>query len=210
MCDLQGGCREQVNDEMWIMQFQNTILICHIVIFLEFGVVHYAARQIARQRLKHKDGAEYLIPSYRTLPESGYNIDTDGGAVRSDYRGEGVTPARSRSQSARSGADGMAEEIHDGVAGRRVSRTAAESNSARNDAHGFSIQEDTVIGMPSVSEMLTETLSRPDDRTCSNRLLPCRRESRAQEEELSEIFGGSLAAEGALRARTWHRYEALC
>ena len=149
------------------------------------------------------------------LPGAGESGDAAGpgaagGAMRSDYQGDSVTPARSRPQSARSGADDTAEEINDGVAGRRLSQTVIESNYPTDEIHSFSIQEGTAIGMPSVAEMLTETLSRPDDRTWLNRLLPCHRTSRREQKELSELFGGSLAAEGALRARTWHRYGALC
>jgi hypothetical protein len=187
---------EQVNDEMWIMQFQNTILICHIAIFVEFGVVHYAARQVARQRAKHKDNAEFFKQSEEYVRASDF-----GG---SEYRRSEVQPGHS------SGDSGLGEHqlrSTDGGAGRRALRAAPGSATVGSDVQGFSIQEDVAIGMPSVSNMLTETLDRTDDdSSCLDRCLRCCRPTREQEEKLSELFGSSLAAQGAVRARTWHQF----
>ena len=179
-----------MNDEMWIMQFQNTVLICHIVIFLEFGVVHYAARQIQRQRAKHKDDAEFF------MSPSGQMIE---GSVR-------ASSSESRSGDATLEGQPMS---NDGGAARRSSRPAGSTTGS--DVRGFSIQEDTVIGMPSVANMLTETLNRPDDdSTCLDSVIDrCRRTTNEEEQELSEVFGSTLAAKGALRAHTWHRWSGL-
>ena len=199
-----------MNDEMWIMQFQNTVLICHIVIFLEFGVVHYAARQIQRQRAKHKDDAEFFMsPSGQTIEGSVRSIRAFGSESRSVRESNDST--RSGSRDAQSSGDATLEGqpllSNDSGAARRSSRPSGST--AGTDVRGFSIQEDTVIGMPSVANMLAETLNRPDDdSTCLDSIFDrCRRTTSEEEQELSEVFGSTLAAKGALRAQTWHRYE---
>lgn len=220
-CFCCAAHRAQVNDEMWIMQFQNTILFCHIAIFLEFGVVHYAARQIQRQRAKHKD-ADVLMPPQSYHLGSDYYRSTGAGSIRpfaSEYGSEDTAQGRSALRAGHSGENsGAAEQQHtrsnDSGAERRSSRTVLAGsgiNTGGSDAHGFSIQEDAVIGMPSVVNMLTETLNRADDpSTCFDRFLRCRRTTIDEHEEFAEVFGSSLAAQGALRARTWHRCGRCC
>jgi hypothetical protein len=191
---LASAQRQQlppVNDEMWIMQFQNTILICHILIFLEFGVVHYAARQIQRQRAKHKDDAEFLMGA------AGGAEYYDGAGVstfRSEYRSEDLASISSRRgggagggapRAAGGGADPRAsrqgqgvqrsDDHHDNGAGRRsnLARSTATSSDAGGggggdhaEHGGFTTgeedgEEDAALGMPSVAGMLGTHLSRP-------------------------------------------------
>jgi hypothetical protein len=192
------------------LQFQNTILICHIAIFLEFGVVHYAARQMARQKAKHKDDAEFFTPS-----GDEYFRGTGAGSIRSlggeCRRSEGVAAARSpvrpEHSDGNSGVDKHQMRQIDSGAERRSLRAASGTDTVGSDVQGFSIQEDAAIGMPSVANMLTETLDRTDDHSsCLDLFSRCRRTTREEQEELSELFGSSLAAQGAVRARTWHRF----
>ena len=172
------------------MQFQNTILICHIAIFLEFGVVHYAARQVARQRAKHKDDADFFQTAGEYFRDSEYTGSEAQSGHSGGYSGVGEHQTRSI----------------DGGAERRSLRAAPGSASVSSDAQGFSIQEDAAIGMPSVANMLTETLDHIDnDSSCLDRCSRCRRTTRPEQEELSE-FRSSLAEKGAARARTWHQF----
>ena len=181
--------------------------------------MHYAARQIQRQRAKHKE-ADFLMPSQSYHRGSDYYRSTGAGSIRpfaSEYTSEDAAPGRSALRPERSGensgAAGQHSRSNDSGAERRSSRAGQGGSGAiSSDARGFSIQEDAVIGMPSVVNMLTETLNRADDRpsSCFGRFLRRPRTTNEEHEELAEVFGSSLAAQGALRARTWHRCGRCC
>lgn len=183
---LASAQRQQlppVNDEMWIMQFQNTILVCHILIFLEFGVVHYAARQMSRQKAKHKDDAEILRMEY-----GGYDgaLDSFRSDVRSsDLGATGVGSARIRPQI------------------QRPESVALDPPAA---AAGFSTEEggESAIGMDGIAGMLTESLTGDGEGGGRGCLRRCGR--RRQEDGESEAMVPDLAAQGVIRARTWHRW----
>jgi hypothetical protein len=79
-----------VKDEMWIIQFQNMMLMFHVLIFVEYGVVHYAERQKIRlkneakrrldanlEELELEATATRPIPARRSAAGAGASFSTE-------------------------------------------------------------------------------------------------------------------------------------
>jgi len=207
---------------VWIVSLQNTLLVCHVLLFLEFGIVHYAERHKLRQKLKEREEAKLLLE----LDEQASRPDrpAQGGAAEpaaAEGASRPASPVRSRS----SGGDGgggeggeAARRVHSSEStGSTLSRPVADARS--DSGEPLLLHAEPSIGLPSLAEMLQEDAegSAGSGCGCCSRLRSVLGRGMVAGQTSESLPTGStrmidLASQDlAVRAdsRTWHRWAGV-
>lgn len=212
-----------VNDTngCWIVSLQNTLLVCHFLLFLEFGVVHYAERHKLRQKLKEREEAKLLLE----LDEQASRPDrpAQGGAAAEPAAAEGASrpasPVRSAAGVGGGGEGGeAARRVHSSEStGSTLSRPVADARS--DSGEPLLLHVEPSIGLPSLAEMLQEDAegSAGSGCRCCTRLRSVLGRGMVAGQTSQSLPTGSTrmidfaSQDLAVRAdsRTWHRWAGV-
>ena len=205
---------------VWIVSLQYKLLVCHVLLFLEFGIVHYAERHKLRQKLKEREEAKLLLE----LDEQASRPDrpAQGGAAEpaaAEGASRPASPVRSAAGDGGGGERGeAARRVHSSEStGSTLSRPVADARS--DSGEPLLLHVEPSIGLPSLAEMLQEDAegSAGSGCGCCSRLRSVLGRGMVAGQTSESLPTGStrmidLASQDlAVRAdsRTWHRWAGV-